>query len=186
MNPLEEVIDAIIAVEGEEFTDDPHDLGGATKYGITQATLSAHRGFQVSKSEVRSLTEAEAREIYRDMYITGPGFDRVYEVSGAVGLEVIDTGVNLGVVYAARFLQQSLNALNNAQKLYPDLLVDGRVGTRTIAALNCYLSHRNVSVLLKAQNCLQGARYIELCFKREANETFVYGWLQQRVQLPRL
>jgi len=35
--------------------------------------------------------------------------------------------------------------------------------------------------LLKGLNALQGERYIELAEKRQANESFVYGWLRTRV-----
>ncbi|WP_275673085.1 putative peptidoglycan-binding domain-containing protein, partial [Escherichia coli] len=36
-------------------------------------------------------------------------------------------------------------------------------------------------VMLTALNCTQGDRYLELAEKREANESFVYGWLKERV-----
>ncbi len=36
--------------------------------------------------------------------------------------------------------------------------------------------------MLKALNCTQGERYLELAEKREANESFVYGWLEERVR----
>ena len=37
---LEKMIDLIIEAEGG-YVNDPNDRGGATKYGITQATLNA-------------------------------------------------------------------------------------------------------------------------------------------------
>ncbi|MGA6465716.1 putative peptidoglycan-binding domain-containing protein, partial [Escherichia coli] len=36
-------------------------------------------------------------------------------------------------------------------------------------------------VMLTALNCTQGDRYLELAEKREANESFVYGWMKERV-----
>ena len=39
------------------------------------------------------------------------------------------------------------------------------------------------TVLLKALNCLQGARYIELAEVRPQNESFVYGSLRERVAI---
>ncbi|VED93728.1 Predicted Peptidoglycan domain [Klebsiella pneumoniae] len=36
-------------------------------------------------------------------------------------------------------------------------------------------------VLLRALNCSQGARYLELAEGREANEDFLYGWVKERV-----
>ena len=54
----------------------------------------------------------------------------------------------------------------------------------TLAALRTFLAHRGLegeTVLLKALNCLQGARYIELAEARPQNKSFVYGWLRERV-----
>ena len=74
--------------------------------------------------------------------------------------------------------------LTSLSKLYPDLGVDGAVGPGTLKALTAFLKHRGtegVTVMLKAMNCLQGARYIDLAEKRSANEAFLYGWLRERV-----
>ncbi|WP_319800296.1 putative peptidoglycan-binding domain-containing protein, partial [Enterobacter hormaechei] len=38
-------------------------------------------------------------------------------------------------------------------------------------------------VLLRALNCSQGQRYLELAEQRPANESFVYGWMRERVSL---
>lgn len=63
---------------------------------------------------------------------------------------------------------------------------DSDIGPATIKALEAYKAHRGAegeSVLLKALNCLQGARYIELSRVRQKDEKYVYGWLQNRVVL---
>lgn len=172
----------ILAVEGG-FVNHPDDRGGPTKFGVTQATLAKYRGHLVTADDVRNLSQDEAHRILWDLYVVGPCFNLVLDVSPAVAEELVDTGVNMGVETAARFLQRALNALNDKQELYPNLVVDGRVGAVTVAALRSFLAHRLESPLLKALNCLQGARYIELCEARERNESFVYGWLLQRVRL---
>lgn len=35
--------------------------------------------------------------------------------------------------------------------------------------------------MLRAINCSQGQRYLELAEQRSASETFVYGWVKDRV-----
>jgi lysozyme family protein len=182
---VEAIIDGILAREGSAYTNRAADRGGPTMYGITQRTLSAFSGRMVSADEVAALTEQEARAIYHQRYVTDPGFDRLLTVSQHVGEEVIDTGVNCGVETATRFLQRCLNALNRQAKLYPDLAVDGRVGGVTVAALRAYLGVRREDVLLTALNCLQGARYLSIAESSPAQEENVYGWLAQRVQLPK-
>ena len=182
MTPLiQSIIDGIIAIE-RGYVNDPKDAGGETKYGITKATARAN-GYTGS---MRDMPLSFAERVYYDQYITRPGFALLIPSSEAVAAEVIDTGVNMGPAVAAKFLQRSLNALNNQGQHYADIAVDGKVGKATAAALNSYLAKRGKAgeqVILKALNCLQGARYIELAESRGANENFVYGWLANRVSL---
>ena len=101
-----------------------------------------------------------------------------------VAKEIVDTGVNMGIVRAAKFLQRSLTVLNNKEKFYPDLIVDGQLGPQTIRALGDYLAYRGSEgefVLVKMLNCLQGAFYVELAERREKDESFIFGWLKNRV-----
>jgi lysozyme family protein len=101
--------DAIIAeiLEREGgFVDNPADRGGPTKFGITQATLSAWRGLTVSRADVEELTQAEARRIYQRRYITGPGFGRL--ASPALRSVVVDCGVLHGERNAIRMLQRAM------------------------------------------------------------------------------
>ena len=181
MSRLDVVIDELIDREGG-FVDDPNDLGGATMYGITEKVARLHHYDGPMQYMPRTLAVA----IYKDQYWSAPNFDRVAQLSPKVAHELLDTGVNMGVARAGLFLQRSLNALNNQAKHYADVVVDGLIGNGTLGALKDYLDHRQhrgESVLLKALNCLQGARYIEIAEARERNEAFVFGWLDHRVSL---
>ncbi|EFK8697972.1 hypothetical protein EGX65_27160, partial [Escherichia coli] len=123
-------------------------------------------------------------EILEADYWFGPRFDQVATLSPDIAAELCDTGVNMGPTVASRMLQRWLNVFNQQGKLYPDMDTDGRIGPRTINALRAYLQKRGKDgelVLVKALNCTQGDRYLELAEKREANESFVYGWMKERV-----
>jgi lysozyme family protein len=105
-------------------------------------------------------------------------------LSQKVAEELLDTGVNMGIAWAGKFLQRSLNALNSQGTHYSDLSVDGLIGNSTLGALKDYLDRRGrtgEAVLMKALNCLQGTRYIELAEVRERNESFVFGWFDHRI-----
>lgn len=178
------VITDIIRAEGAEYTNDPADSGGPTKYGITQATLSAHRGRQVSPQEVQRLTEEEAREIYLQRYYVAPRIDLIAAHSEKIAAEVMDTGVNTGMRRAVTLLQRALNVLNDGGRIYTDVSADGRMGPQTASALQAYLSHRGATgeqALFILLNCLQGAFYVELAERREKDQRFMYGWLTHRV-----
>ena len=178
---IDQIINGVLRREGG-FVDHSDDLGGPTKFGITAGVAMASG----CTRDVRSLSVRDARKIYKEQYYCRPGFDRVAKHSPCIASELVDTGVNMGVVTAARFLQRALNALNKRASIYSDIEVDGYIGNKTIAALSAYFNHRGAEgeeVMLKALNCLQGARYIELSEAREANESFTYGWLRERIAI---
>lgn len=176
---IDTLIDAVIRREGG-YSNHPADRGGPTTFGITQAVARAN-GF---RGDMRDFPRSAAVAIYARLYWTGPGFDRVAERAPAVAAELFDTGVNMGVSTAGKFLQRALNALNRGGSDYPDLALDGAIGGQSVAALSAYLKVRGQigeAVLVKAMEALQGERYIVLAEERPANEAFLYGWLQHRI-----
>jgi lysozyme family protein len=176
---LEAELVALIKREGG-YSNDPDDSGGETMYGIT-AIVARENGYM---GTMRDLPVETAKAIYRKRYWTGPRFDQVATLSPAIAIELFDTGVNCGVGKASEFLQLALNAFNMQGTRYPDIQEDGDVGAKTLSALRAFLAWRGMEgerVLVRTLNCLQGARYIDLSQRRSANETFVYGWMLNRV-----
>ena len=173
----DEIFNGILGREGG-YVNNPADKGGPTNWGITQAVARSH-GYT---GDMKNLTRAQALQILEADYWTGPRFDQVSLLSPQIAAELCDTGVNMGPSVAVKFLQRSLNVFNNQGRLYADIVADGQIGPRTIAALNSFLSGRSKAgetVILKALNSLQGARYIELSEARAANEAFTYGWFER-------
>jgi len=178
---VEQMIDELIGREGG-YSNNPADAGGETMWGITVAR-ARRAGYQ---GAMRDMPRATAAQIYRRENFEEPGFSLVYALSQAIGEELFDTGVNMGLSVPGPWLQRLLNALNRAGKTYPDISVDGRIGPQTIGALRAYLFDRGAAgekVLLRGLNSLQGARYLELTEQRQANEVFFYGWLLNRVEI---
>lgn len=181
---IREILEALILREGG-YVDNVDDLGGATNFGITLAEYK-RRHPHGTKGDLRKMPKSEAYDIYLNEYYIGPGFDRVAKISPLIAEELVDTGVNMGIGIASMFFQRCLNAFNGKEAYYADIVVDGDVGKASIDALIAFLQKRGKHgerVFLKALDCLQGARYIELAEKREANESFVFGWIDNRIQL---
>lgn len=179
MKSKDVIFDEILGKEGS-YVNHPDDKGGPTKWGITEKVARAH-GY---RGDMRDLTRGQALEMLEADYWFGPRFDQVATLSPDIAAELCDTGVNMGPTVASRMLQRWLNVFNQQGRLYPDMDTDGRIGPRTINALRAYLQKRGKDgelVLVKALNCTQGDRYLELAEKREANESFVYGWMKERV-----
>ncbi|MFW2828662.1 glycoside hydrolase family 108 protein [Sphingomonas sp. ID0503] len=176
---IEQLIDDVIDREGG-YVDHPDDLGGPTRYGITHRTARAH-GYAGS---MKTFPRAQAVAIYRRMFWSQPGFDRIAPLAPHVAAELFDTGVNMGPAVATAFLRRALNALNRNGRDYPDLPTIGLMDDTLLAALTAFLKLRGSAgerVLLKALEALQGERYLHLAESRPANEAFLYGWLANRI-----
>jgi lysozyme family protein len=175
------MIETTIGKEGG-YSDHPSDTGGKTKWGITER-VARRAGYD---GDMKLLPRATAVAIYTKQYAIDPGFADVAAISPKVGEELFDTGVNMGPTIPALWFQMVLNAMNNGGKLYADIGEDGDIGPGTLKAFRAYLKARGddaEAVMLKALNCLQGARYIDLGRSRAANEAFQFGWIRTRVGL---
>jgi lysozyme family protein len=120
---IDAILDAIIRREGG-YVNHPVDRGGPTKFGITAQTLGHWRQLSrpATAAEVQALTEEEARAIYRQQYITAPGFDAISDP--ALLHLLVDAAVHSGPKRAVQWLQEALG-----------VTADGIIGPRTRAAL---------------------------------------------------
>lgn len=180
MDPIfDRCFDELIGIEGR-YSNHPDDSGGETMFGITRAVARAY-GYD---GEMRQMPLHVAKSIYHARYWQLLRLDEVAELSPAIARELFDTGVNRGQSVAGRYIQQALNAFNDKQSLYPDLVVDGLLGQMTLYALREYFRKRSPdpeTVMLRALNAQQGADYLDLALSREKDESFVYGWFRNRV-----
>lgn len=123
------IIKEIIRREGG-FVNHPNDKGGATKYGITAATLGSWRGLKrnATADEVKNLTQNEAEQIYYNNYIKKAGFESITFLP-LLNL-LVDYGVHSGVSRATKALQTCLG-----------VVADGVFGAKSNAALQNALSN---------------------------------------------
>ncbi|WDR02762.1 glycosyl hydrolase 108 family protein [Devosia algicola] len=128
----------VLKLEGG-YVDNPNDPGGATNRGITRRTLAAWRQIRpwadLAKTEVKSLSRAEAAQIYRANYwdvIRGdalvPGLD----------LALFDFAINSGPGRAVKTLQRLLG-----------VVADGVIGVRTLAAIDDKIAAAGASNLVR-------------------------------------
>jgi lysozyme family protein len=175
---VEAMLDALVGREGR-YSDHPADRGGPTMWGVTEQVARAY-GYT---GDMRQLPRETANAIYRKRYWTDPKFDQVAKRYPLVGEELLDTGVNMGTGVAATFLQRALNLLNREAADWPDMVVDGRIGPMTLAALDRYQKTRGAAgetVLYRLLDGLQIARYADITEARPANEAFMFGWIANR------
>lgn len=116
----------LIYVNEGGYSNRKDDLGGETKYGITKSTAKAN-GYT---GDMRKLTEKQAIKIYKE------GFwykSKCQEIrSHKIAFLVFDASVNHGVNSSAKMLQRAINRTYNQS----EVVVDGIIGKKTIAAVN--------------------------------------------------
>lgn len=171
------LISKLIGVEGG-YVDDENDSGGKTNFGITESVAMENGYYEPINKMPRSV----AFDIYSSEYWDTIMGDNMVEISELITEEVFDSAVNLDVSTSVRFLQRALNVFNNKGLEYPDLITDGISGINTLNALKKYLKYRDELILHRTLNCLQGAFYVNLAERREKDETFIYGWMKQRIK----
>ncbi len=133
MNPIDTILDEIIRREGG-YVNHPADRGGPTNFGITAQTLGEWRklGRPASAAEVQALTKDEARALYRQQYITGPGFEAI--THPALLHLLVDTAVHSGPKRAEAGQSGPKRAVQWLQAAL-GVTADGIIGPKTRAAL---------------------------------------------------
>ncbi|MDP5146005.1 hypothetical protein ORI98_06095 [Shewanella sp. ULN5] len=182
MNELKNrLIENLIEREGG-YVNDPTDRGGETNYGIT-INVARDYGY---KGEMRDLPYELAFKIYQDRFWAPLKLDDISAISEDLTEQLFDFGVNSGVGTATKQLQTLLNVLNNQQTLYPDLVIDGALGSRTLLALQQYVAHRKLQGMLVLVEAVRGKRIafcVDIAANDERQEKYSFGWLKRIVNL---
>lgn len=182
------------------YVDVPSDRGGETVDGISRnyhPTAKVWKYVDMAKRTVgidsnkintylKSIPQfAAARdEFYKANFWDVNNLDLID--SQLVANELYDTGVNQGTKSAAKYLQYSLNFLNQNQRIYPDIKVDGDVGPTTIRTVASCLKYYerygrefSESTLTKAINGEQYLRYRTIVLMDPSQEVNFAGWLRR-------
>lgn len=105
MTAFDKALAQVLKWEGG-YVEHPADPGGATAYGVTQATYDAWRRKQgVEPRLVREIDRTEVEAIYWGSYWLRAGCDQLQPP--ALALVVFDAAVNSGVGAALKWLSQT-------------------------------------------------------------------------------
>lgn len=169
MADIDSMLGDVLTREGG-YVNNPHDPGGPTNFGITQATLSAWLGRPATVDEVQAMTADTARAIYKQNYYTKPMIDHLPDVIQPC---MLDAAVNSGPSHAVQWLQQVLNDNN-----YGPLTVDGGLGPKSIAAATTAAAAMGDglarALIEKRRQFLQG-----LCAANPGEQVFLAGWMNR-------
>lgn len=170
------ILAAVFAFEGG-YVNDLTDPGGETNHGITVAVARDH-GYT---GPMKDLPKEKATEIYLDDYITKPGYGELIALSPAVGHKVVDAGVNTGTRQSSLWFQRSMNALSRGGQDFPQINVDGKLGTGSIKAYEALRRVRgNVracELTIKLMDAQQANHYMSLT----KTPQYIPGWIDHRI-----
>lgn len=170
------ILAAVFAFEGG-YVNDPRDPGGETNHGITVAVARDH-GYT---GPMKDLPKEKATEIYLEDYITKPGYGELIALSPAIGHKVVDAGVNTGTRQSSLWFQRSMNALSRGGQDFPQINVDGKLGTGSIKAYEALRRVRgNVracELTIKLMDAQQANHYMSL----SKTPQYIPGWIDHRI-----
>ena len=157
------------------YGNHPRDKGKETNYGITIA-VARRNGY---RGPMRDIPFAEVLRIYKLRYWDKLRCSDIPDQT--IANEMFDGAANCGPRTMGRFLQRALNLFNKEEVKYADLVVDGKVGKKTIRTLKRALSMAwwvRIATF-RAINALRRRRYIRLAEEQKRYETFIGGWLMR-------
>ena len=156
--PFNLIIEKILNHEGG-YVNDPTDLGGETKYGITKRFYP--------DLDIKNLTKDEAKAIYKKDYWDR---NRVEELPDDIRYIFFDMCINQGRKTAVKVLQRAANSINSKK-----IDVDGGMGPATRKAAEGVSSER-----IRAYRIMH---YTELVLKKPEQEKFWFGWFRRALEV---
>lgn len=178
MADFDPAFDRLIDIEGFS-SHHPSDRGGETVYGISKRwhpeawvdgppTLKTARGFYFT-------------EFWQPLLC-----DKIK--SPAIAFELFEAAVNSGPRDSILWAQKSFNFFHMfAKRLnrvgWPEALVqDGKMGPRTLNALNFMFDNFYSGAQVARQNVLQALHFDELAKERDDQAAFMLGWYNKRLE----
>jgi len=157
MKNFDEIIEQVLEHEGG-YVNDPKDLGGETKYGITKRFYP--------ELNIKELTIEKAKQIYKQDYWDK---NKVESLPQNLWHIYFDMCVNMGKRTAVKVLQRA--AVNKGR----DIEVDGGLGPMTIGALK--------GVELDRVRAFRVKYYVDLITARPEQEKFYLGWFRRATEV---
>ena len=157
MKDFNEIIEKVLEHEGG-YVNDPKDLGGETKYGITKRFYP--------DIDIKNLTIEQATDIYKSDYWDN---NKVESLPQNLWHIYFDMCVNMGKRTAVKVLQRA--AVNKGKNIE----VDGGLGPMTIGALK--------GVELDRVRAFRVKYYVDLITARPEQEKFYLGWFRRATEV---
>lgn len=170
------------------YANDPDDNGKETWKGVSRKFWPDWLGWEIideakSGSDFPSNLKDNAELEFQVMDFYKKNFFEINKLQDIryqdIADEVFDTSVNCGEGVGATFLQRIINLANRDEKDYPDIKVDGDIGSKSITALVQLVEKRGSDIVVKCLNGMQMNRYFEIMENNSTQEKYFFGWLSR-------
>lgn len=160
------------------YSNDSDDSGGETYKGIARNYWGVWEGWDIIDVE-KNYTNFEktldnnktlqrmVEQFYNDHFWKPLKLNRI--ISQKLAQAMFDKGINLGIKRVSCLLQESLNTLGEK------LVVDGKLGSKSISAINKYKRYKGL--VLKT---LKGELYIfykGITIRKPSQLKYIKGWI---------
>lgn len=168
VSDLDKALDYLLEEEGG-WSNHKDDRGGATMYGVTQATYDGYRrAKKLPKQSVRQIEHSEARELYDTMYWRAAS---CHLLPWPINYLMFDAAVNSGPSRATKWTQAGLG-----------VPADGKVGAKTIAAARSTVAEADGSRLYKIVD--ERVQFLSALVKSKPTQlAFLLGWWRRTLRV---
>lgn len=170
------------------YADHPADRGKETYAGVSRNFWPNWSGWPIidavkaryglkgidARLKADSSLQSSVHAFYETNFWQVNRLDAI--INQEVANRVYDIGVNSGTTPAAKTLQEALNLTNANGQAYPDILIDGVIGPKTVQLAN---AHTRPQLLVKVINALQAERYIKIMRLNPGQEVFANSWFSR-------
>lgn len=175
MTEFEKIVARTLEKEGG-LVDDPADVGGITKYGISFRFLNSlplgdadiDGSGSVDADDIRAITQDKASILYKKYFYDKLSF--APNASIRLKWKIFDIAVNMGVIAATKILQRALGVKD-----------DGKFGPYTFEAFVNQAG--NEELLLRRIAMEQMAVYAGIVRNRPSNIKFLPGWIHRALDI---
>lgn len=164
------------------YSNDPHDPGGPTKYGISLRMakklgdldgdglidLDIDGDGDVDIEDIKNLSLQQAIDIYKKIYWNPYSYDLL---APSIAIKVFDLNVNMGAKQAHILLQRAIRACSAADAVKED----GVLGPVTFRNAN----KQNLLSILPAIRSEAAGFYRQLILTNKASRKYLNGWLNR-------
>lgn len=179
MEPFDSAFQYALSKEcsGDEVTNNPNDLGGITKYGISlrllrsisQENLHKYGVYSTEPDDIVNLTLEQAKNIYYGEFWQHAKFECIS--NSAVRNHMFAGAINMGINPVIKCAQRACWSVLNSRGHPND---DGILGNDTISQIN--ISGSYLLPCLKAE-C--ASYYRSIVDRHPEQQEFLNGWLNR-------